>query len=104
MESKKKKNLSEKFSAFFFFFLIINAIWRASQVVQVVKNLPAIAGDMRCRFDPWVRNILAWRIPWIKEPGRLQFIGLQRVRHNLACNAIWKKEGKSSIDYVQGES
>ena len=37
----------------------------------------------RCRFNPWVRkitlekgmathsNILAWKIPWIEEPGRL---------------------------------
>ena len=27
-------------------------------------------------------NILAWRIPWAEEPGGLQFIGLQRVRHD----------------------
>ena len=26
-------------------------------------------------------NILAWRILWIEEPGGLQFIGSQRVRH-----------------------
>ena len=33
-------------------------------------------------------NILAWRIPWSKEPGGLHSIGLQRVRydwHELAC-------------------
>jgi len=33
--------------------------------VLVVKNLPASAGDMRCRFDPWVRKILcrrAWQL------------------------------------------
>ena len=24
-------------------------------------------------------NILAWRIPWTEEPGRLQSMGLQRV-------------------------
>ena len=37
-------------------------------------------------------NILAWRIPWTEEPGRLQSIGLQRVgydRSNFAC--IFKK-------------
>ena len=46
------------------------------------------------RFDPWVRedplekematisSILAWRIPWTEEPGRLQSIGSQRVGHN----------------------
>ena len=27
-------------------------------------------------------NILAWKIPWIEEPGGLQSIGSQRVRHD----------------------
>ena len=48
----------------------------------MVKNLPANAGDMRCRFDPWVGkiplekemathgSILAWRTPWTEEPWR----------------------------------
>ena len=27
-------------------------------------------------------SILAWRIPWIEEPGRLQSMGSQRVRYN----------------------
>ena len=37
-------------------------------------------------------NIFDWRIPWIEEPGRLQSIGSQRVRHdwsNLACMHMW---------------
>ena len=29
-------------------------------------------------------SILAWRIPWTEEPGGLQPIGLEKVRHNLA--------------------
>ena len=29
-------------------------------------------------------SILAWRIPWTEEPGGLQSMGLQRVRHNSA--------------------
>ena len=29
-------------------------------------------------------SIIAWRIPWTEEPGRLQSMRLQRVRHNLA--------------------
>ena len=28
-------------------------------------------------------NILAWRIPWTEEPGGVQSMGLQRVRHDL---------------------
>ena len=29
-------------------------------------------------------SILAWRTPWTEEPGRLQSMGLQRVRHDCA--------------------
>ena len=28
-------------------------------------------------------SILAWKIPWMDEPGRLQSMGLQRVRQDL---------------------
>ena len=47
----------------------------------------------KCRFYPWVRktqgmaihsNILAWRIPWTEEPGRVQSMGSHRVRHDWA--------------------
>ena len=27
-------------------------------------------------------SVLAWRIPWIEELGGLQFMGLQRARHD----------------------
>ena len=47
---------------------------------------------MRVRFLGWEdpleevmathSSILAWRIPWTEEPGRLQFMGLQRVGHD----------------------
>ena len=38
-------------------------------------------------------SILAWRIPWTEEPGRLQSMGSQRVGHDwsdLALNIHWK--------------
>jgi len=51
----------------------------------VVKNLPANAGDVGVQSlgqeDPLEEgmatysNILAWRIPWTEDPGRLPFIG-----------------------------
>ena len=68
-------------------------IW-ASQVVLVVKNPTANAGDLRDAASipgsgrsPVEEmathfSILAWRIPWTKESGGLQSIGLQRVGHN----------------------
>jgi len=27
-------------------------------------------------------SILAWKIPWMEDPGRLQSMGSQRVGHN----------------------
>ena len=27
-------------------------------------------------------STIAWEIPWTEEPGRLQSMGLQRIRHN----------------------
>ena len=57
----------------------------------MVKNLPAMQAT-------WVRSlgwkdplekgmaihssILAWRLPWTEEPGRLQSVGAQRIKHN----------------------
>ena len=40
-------------------------------------------------------SILAWRIPWTEEHGRLQSIGLQRVRHDWATNIFKWKLAKS---------
>ena len=60
-------------------------------MTQMVNNLPAM-------WETWVRSqdqedflekgmathssILAWRIPWTEETGRLQSIGSQRVGHD----------------------
>ena len=60
-------------------------------LAQTVKNLPAMQ-------KAWVRSLgqedplekgiatpsslLAWRIPWTEEPGRLQSMGSQRVGHD----------------------
>ena len=65
---------------------IITFMW-VSQVVLVMKNPPANAGDVRdvSSIPGWGRSpgggmathssILAWRIPWTEEPGGLQSIG-----------------------------
>ena len=40
-------------------------------------------------------SILAWEIPWTKEPGRLQFMGSQRVQHDLATKKQHIKVSKN---------
>ena len=32
-------------------------------------------------------SVLAWRIPWTEEPGGLQSMGWQRIRHDWVTNA-----------------
>ena len=65
--------------------------FRASLVAQMVKNPPAM-------WETWVQSlgwedplekgmaahasILAWRIPWMEEPGRLPSMGSQRVKYD----------------------
>ena len=38
-------------------------------------------------------SILAWRIPWIEEPGGLQSMGSQRVGHNWVTNTFTSSLG-----------
>ena len=33
-------------------------------------------------------SVLAWRIPWTEEPGGLQSMGSQRVRHDLVTGTF----------------
>ena len=35
-------------------------------------------------------NILAWKTPWKEEPGGLQCMGSQRVRHDWAMEPQWR--------------
>ena len=42
-------------------------------------------------------STLAWKIPWVEEPGGLQSMGLQRVRHDFTLTFTchfhaWEKE------------
>ena len=63
----------------------------ASLVAQTVKSLPAV-WETQVRSlgqkDPVEKamatysSILAWKIPWTEEPGKLQSMGSQRIRHN----------------------
>ena len=83
---------------------------RASPVAQLVKNLPAKHGT-RLWFldqeDPLEKEMathcstLAWRIPWIEEPGRLQSVGSQSWTRlwdfHFRVNSQLQRVGSSSL-------
>ena len=64
---------------------------RASLVAQLVKNLSTVQ-ETWVRFlgweDPLEKEmatyscVLAWRSPWMEEPGRLQSMGSRRLEHD----------------------
>ena len=68
-----------------------------SLVAQMVRRLPTMQ-ETRVQYlgqeDPLEKematfsSILAWKIPWTDEPGRLQPMGLQRVGHDFTFTFI----------------
>ena len=66
-------------------------------VAPIVKNLPAMQEtwvpslDQEDTLEKGMAthsSILAWRIPWTQEPGRLQSMGSQRIRHDSETNTL----------------
>ena len=60
-------------------------------MAQLVKSLPAMLVTQVQSLgweDPLEKEMathcstLGWKIPWMEEPGRLQSMGSQRVRHD----------------------
>ena len=64
-------------------------------MAQKEKNLPAMQETQFLSLeDPLEEemathaSILAVIIPWTEEPGRIQSVGLERVRHDRATNTF----------------
>ena len=55
-------------------------------------------------------NTLAWKTPWTEEPGRLQFMGSLRVRHDWATSLSlftfmpWRRKWQPTPVFLPGES
>ena len=64
---------------------ILEFMCQASLMAQMVKNLPAMQETLVRSLGREVvthSSILAWRIPWTEDPGRLQSTQPQRVGPN----------------------
>ena len=77
-----------------YIYTLIYVYW-TSLVAQMVKNPPAIQETQVWSLDQedplekgmaTYSSILAWRIPWTEEPGRLQSMGFQRIGHDWETN------------------
>ena len=73
--------------------IFYHSLCNTSMIAQMVKNLPAMWAtwvQSLGREDPLGKgnathpSILAWKTPWTEEPGRLESMGLQRLRYDWA--------------------
>ena len=76
-----------------YFYLLHSFPWGFPDVASDKEPVCQCRRHKRCGFNPWVgkmpwsrkwhsqSSILAWKIPWAKEPGGLQSTDLKRVRH-----------------------
>ena len=57
------------------------AKWLSEEALQIDMKGREAKGKEEKAMAPH-SSTLAWRIPWMEEPGGLQYMGLQRVRHD----------------------
>ena len=67
----------------------------ASQVALVVNNMLANAGNMRCRFNPWVKKI-PWRRAWQPTP-----VFLPGESHGQRSLEGYNPEGVKELDTME---
>ena len=84
-----------EYSSIYTIFILFIYLFLASLVAQKVKHPPAMweTGVQSLGWEDFLEkrlaahsSILAWRILWTEEPGGLQSMGSQRVRHSCATN------------------
>ena len=82
-------------------------IYRDVYEIDVASVMAWMAKNLSAMQEIWVQSlgwedplekgmathfsILAWKIPWAEEPGRLQSMGLQRIRHNWVTNTFFQE-------------
>ena len=100
-----------------FYLLQIMQLWTQVykyllETLLSIQNLPAMQETQEIHFrsldqeDPLEEkmatcsSILAWKTPWTEEPGRLQSMGSQRVRHDWAYGTSRSRIAESCCNSV----
>ena len=81
--------------------LLLLSSYRWFTVVQCINSEKAMAPHS---------STLAWKIPWMEEPGKLQSMGSPRVRHNWTTSLWlftlmhWRRKWQPTPVFLPGES
>ena len=116
------KNVFTKVVCYYFTFSVVmcmNSIWCVSSpTVGVVRllffssyneHLAVVKCDLEKAMAPH-SSTLAWKIPWMEEPSRLQSMGSLRVRHDWATSFAlltfmhWRRKWQPTPVFLPGES
>ena len=116
-----KFNLKTMFSTVFLKILILSIFVKYSKVLKFMPNqhreLSFELLFFNCQCASYLEkamaphsSTLAWKIPWTEEPGRLQSMGLLRVRHDWATSLSpfsfmhWRRKWQPTPVFLPGES
>ena len=78
--------------------MVMSVNWCSLLFYVLTTDVAQMVDSLSAMWETWVRSlgwedplekevathssILAWKIPWMEEPGGLQSMGLQRVKHD----------------------
>ena len=88
----------------FLWFMSLRTSWETFSCFQCIINSAAVNILIHISLDISIytekamaphSSTLAWKIPWMEEPGRLQSMGSQRVRHDWATS-LSRTEGNGN--------
>ena len=100
--------------------IAINSFLKWGRTTENIVS-PSIIVALRYQVSLWTLTLLystittplhtlAWKIPWMEEPGRLQSMGLLRVRHDWATSLSlftfmhWRRKWQPTPVFLPGES
>ena len=97
-------------------FLTTGATWEAYRwsnqtwVSLSLRSKPSLESSVTEKAKAPHSSTLAWKIPWTKEPGRLQSTGSRRVGHDWATSLSlftfmrWRRQWQPTPVFLPGES
>ena len=83
------------------------------KVWSVIQMQTSILTPYHSKHGPWPAphsSTLAWKIPWVEEPGRLRSMGSWRVGHNWVTSLSlfpfmhWRRKWQPTPVFLPGES
>ena len=107
-KSHSQKNFFLNKNGFFCFILYCTLLKQSAPTYYLWQFILGCSGNMKAMAPH--SSVLAWKIPWTGEPGRLPSTGLHKVRHDWAPSLSlftfmhWRRKWQPTPVFLPGES